>query len=62
MYEAVWGRALDLANFRRKVLATDGFVVPIADTRRPSARGGRPPALYRKGPATLLHPAMLRGR
>jgi 8-oxo-dGTP diphosphatase len=62
VYEVVWGRAPDLANFRRKVLATDGFVVPVSAVKRPSVHGGRPPALYRRGPATLLHPAMLRGR
>jgi 8-oxo-dGTP diphosphatase len=62
VYRAVWGRAPDLANFRRKVLATPGFVVPVADAKRQPTGGGRPSALYRKGPASLLHPAMLRGR
>jgi 8-oxo-dGTP diphosphatase len=61
VYAAVWGSAPDLANFRRKVLATDGFVV---EDRRsdssPSPSGGRPPLLYRRGPATSLHPPMLR--
>ena len=58
VYEAVWGVALDPANFRRKVLSTPGFVVDTA-TRTSTGRG-RPASLYRRGPATDLHPAMLR--
>jgi 8-oxo-dGTP diphosphatase len=61
VYAAVWGSAPDLANFRRKVLATEGFVVP--DTRSQASAGpagGRPPLLYRRGDATVLHPPMLR--
>jgi 8-oxo-dGTP diphosphatase len=62
VYAAVWGSAPDLANFRRKVLGTDGFVVearrsPVAAA---GAAGGRPPLLYRRGPATTLHPPLLR--
>ncbi len=61
VYTAVWGKAPDLGNFRRKVLSTGGFV---AETQRsPTAAGpagGRPPLLYRRGPATLMHPPMLR--
>ena len=55
VYESVWGVSLHPANFRRKVLATPGFVVPEADGE---ARRG--PDLYRRGTAALLHPAMLR--
>lgn len=58
VYEAVWGVALDPGNFRRKVLSTPGFVVDTAT--RTSAGRGRPASLYRRGPATDLHPAMLR--
>ena len=61
VYAAVWGKAPDLANFRRKVLATSGFVIEAE--RSPAAAGptgGRPPQLYRRGPATLIHPPMLR--
>jgi 8-oxo-dGTP diphosphatase len=60
VYKAVWGSAPDLANFRRKVLSTNGFVIPVAETAEPTARGGRPAMLYRRGPATFLYPAMLR--
>jgi 8-oxo-dGTP diphosphatase len=58
VYAAVWGVAPDLGNFRRKVLSTDGFVVPT-DERGSSSRGPRP-LLFRRGPATALQPAMLR--
>ena len=58
VYEAVWGVALDPGNFRRKVLSTPGFVVDTG-TRTSTGRG-RPASLYRRGPATDLHPAMLR--
>lgn len=63
VYDAVWGSAPHLASFRRKVLGTEGFVVeaqrspPMAAA---GAAGGRPPLLYRRGPATTLHPPLLR--
>ena len=59
VYEAVWGEGLDLSNFRRKVLSTMGFVVPVDAQPQTGPRGGRPAALYRAGPARLLHPALL---
>lgn len=58
VYEAVWGGSLDPRNFSRKVIKTEGFVVPTGAQR--VADAGRPAALYRRGPATRLHPAMLR--
>ena len=61
VYTAVWGVAPDLANFRRKVLSTEGFVVPDRVSEQAATdQGGRPPQLYRRGAAVLLHPAMLR--
>jgi 8-oxo-dGTP diphosphatase len=59
IYEAVWGVTLDAPNFRRKVLSTPGFVRSLGETAPPRG-GGRPAELYRRGTATLLHPAMLR--
>lgn len=56
VYESVWSVALHSANFRRKVLATPGFVV--SDEAETSGRRG--PDLFRRGTAALLHPAMLR--
>jgi 8-oxo-dGTP diphosphatase len=60
VYEVVWGAPLDPRNFNRKVTSTEGFVVPTGETRSPET--GRPAALYRQGPATTLHPAILRER
>ena len=60
VYEAVWGRALDPRNFHRKVTGTPGFLVPVGREAPVGPDGGRPAALYRRGKATLLHPAMLR--
>lgn len=60
VYEAVWGVELDPANFRRKVVSTRDFVVPVEGMARPGPGGGRPAQLYRRGGADRLHPAMLR--
>ena len=60
VYEAVWGRPLDPRNFHRKVTGTDGFLVPVGKPAPVGPEGGRPAKLYRRGAATLLHPAMLR--
>ena len=62
VHEAVWGMPLDPANFRRKVLATPGFVVPAEGTAAAGPAGGRPARRYVPGGATRLHPAMLRDR
>lgn len=58
VYEAVWGTALDPANFARKVTKSEGFVVGTGDYAR--SEPGRPPQLYARGDAILLHPAFLR--
>lgn len=52
VYAAVWGTPPDLGTFRRKVLGTDGFVVPVT---------GDGATLYRRGPATVISPPMTRG-
>jgi 8-oxo-dGTP diphosphatase len=62
VYGAVWGVLPDRSNFIRKVLSTDGFVVPDGSTAEASRAGGPRPALYRRGEATTLHPALLRPR
>ncbi|WP_341926170.1 NUDIX hydrolase [Nocardioides psychrotolerans] len=60
VYTAVWGRAPDLGNFRRKVLGTAGFVVPTGESGPASESGGRKALLYRRGDATAMQPPMLR--
>ncbi len=58
VYEAVWDTDIDPRNFHRKVSKTPGFVVETGGTT--TRQGGRPAKLYRRGPAELLHPPMLR--
>jgi 8-oxo-dGTP diphosphatase len=59
VYETVWSVTLHPANFRRKVLATPGFVVADDDDQG-ATTVRRGPDLFRRGTAALLHPAMLR--
>ncbi|MFJ4781144.1 NUDIX domain-containing protein [Streptomyces sp. NPDC088762] len=60
VYETVWDTVLDRPNFRRKVLATPGFVEAVPGAARLTGGRGKPAALYRPGPATTLHPPLLR--
>jgi 8-oxo-dGTP diphosphatase len=50
VYEAVWGVTIDPRNFQRKVTSTPGFLIPTQQRAQ----------LFRRGPATSLHPPMLR--
>lgn len=59
VYEIVWGTALDPRNFHRKVTGTPGFLVPAE--RSTAGQRGRPARIFRRGPATSLHPPLLRG-
>lgn len=58
VYEAAWGRPVHPANFRRKVLATPGFVIPAGTAA--SNGPGRPAELFRRGSATKMNPPLLR--
>jgi len=58
VYEIVWDEALDQRNFHRKITSAEGVLVPTGE--QTTRQGGRPAALYRRGPASVLHPAMLR--
>lgn len=60
VYEAVWGVPLDPRNFWRKVSSTPGLLVPVPGRSVPGPAGGRPAARFRRGPATMLHPPILR--
>ncbi|NWF28642.1 NUDIX hydrolase [Streptomyces sp. PKU-EA00015] len=60
VYETVWGVELDRPNFRRKVLATPGFVEAVEGGPRRTGGRGKPAALYRTGTACALHPPLLR--
>jgi 8-oxo-dGTP diphosphatase len=58
VYEAVWGAPLDPRNFHRKVTATAGFVEPAGAST--GGGRGRPAQLFRRGPAEVLYPPLLR--
>jgi 8-oxo-dGTP diphosphatase len=51
VYEAVWDVQLDAANFRRSIVAEDGWVIPTGRRVRPGPAGGRPAELFRAGRA-----------
>ena len=51
VYEGVWDVELDAANFRRSLVAEEGWVVPTGRRARPGPAGGRPAELYRAGRA-----------
>lgn len=58
VYEIVWGVSIDARNFHRKVTGTTGF---LEATERTTTRdGGRPAQVYRRGPAELLAPPLIR--
>lgn len=60
VYETIWGHQLDPRNFHRKVTSVKGF---LRSTGNRTARdGGRPATLYRRGPAQLMHPPILRSQ
>lgn len=58
VYEVIWGFSLDPSNFRRKITQVGGFLESTGQRRIPAT--GRPASLYRKGPASLLMPPLLR--
>jgi 8-oxo-dGTP diphosphatase len=61
VYETVWDEKLHPGNFHRKVLSVPGFVESTGGhTETGGPRGGPRAKLYRRGDATLLHPALLR--
>jgi len=57
-YEAVWGTTLEPANFRRKILASPGFVEPTGGLR--AVTTGRPAELYTRGAGARLQPPLTR--
>jgi 8-oxo-dGTP diphosphatase len=52
IYEAVWGTSLHPANFARKVTKAPGFLEPVG--------GGSRDHIYRRGPAKLVMPPLMR--
>ncbi|MDR2566299.1 MAG: NUDIX hydrolase [Bifidobacteriaceae bacterium] len=60
VYQAVWGEAVELQNFRRKVLSVPGFIEPVGQVR--TGVPGPPARLYKAGPATAIDPPFSRAR
>ena len=60
VYEAVWGTDLHVGNFRRKVLNTPDFVIPMGSKGGSTFGEGRTAELFTAGNTPLLHPAILR--
>ncbi len=60
VYESVWGVDLHVGNFRRKVLNTPEFVIPVGVKGGSTFGEGRTAELFKAGKTTLLHPAILR--
>ena len=60
VYDAVWDSKLDPGNFQRKVKQTVGFLKPLKQTTRSGDKGGRPAALWTRGPAEKLSPPLTR--
>lgn len=58
VYEVVWGTTLDPRNFHRKATSTPGFLSPTGSAT--AGDRGRPAQLYRRGPAEVLYPPLLR--
>ncbi|GGR12771.1 NUDIX hydrolase [Actinoplanes ianthinogenes] len=58
VYETVWHTTLDPRNFHRKVTSAEDFIE--ATGHSVTRDRGRPAQLFRRGPATLLHPPLLR--
>ncbi len=58
VYEIVWGVSLDPRNFHRKVTGVEGMLEATGETT--SRDGGRPAAVFRRGPAGVLYPPLVR--
>jgi 8-oxo-dGTP diphosphatase len=49
VYEEIWAVRIDAANFRRSLLAEEGWVIATGRLARPGPVGGKPAELYRAG-------------
>lgn len=60
VYEAILGYQVDPANFRKKIEAVEGFVVPVGTVKpsslTPTSGAGRPAQVYKRGNVKELNP------
>ena len=67
VYEAAWDVQLDGANFRRSVVAENGWVIPTGRRAQSGSAGGKPAELFRAGQAwkhggPIRHPQLIKKR
>jgi len=67
VYEAAWDVQLDGANFRRSVVAENGWVIPTGRRAQSGSAGGKPAELFRAGRAwkqggPIRHPQLIKKR
>ncbi len=62
VFEKVWQVHLDGANFRRKLAADDGWLLPTGKRVPPGSEGGKPAELFRAGRAWKTGGPMRRPR
>ena len=67
VYEAAWDVQLDGANFRRSVVAENGWVIPTGRRAQSGSAGGKPAELFRAGRAwkhggPIRHPQKIKKR
>lgn len=60
VYETVWGVRLHAANFRRKVLSVEDYLLPLGLKGESQFVSGRSAELYNVGNATMLFPPLIR--
>lgn len=60
VYEQIWGVPLEAGNFQRKVQQIAGFLEPLNKKVANSPSAGRPPKLFRAGPANEISPPFKR--
>ena len=60
VYEKIWGVSLEAGNFQRKVQQISGFLNPLNRKVSNLTTAGRPPKLFRAGPANEITPPFKR--
>jgi len=58
VYEAVWNEKLDAANFRKRILKAEGFLVPTGNKRLPKGERGRLAETYVCGNVKEISPPL----